>query len=104
MYTANDVASIGGWLYNLTLALTEFNGQVSMFLHLVFSRFREMQVVLAMIKFGKKSSVQYCHSYKACNLLVAQIYTLHDTKGLSNREAGRGHATPPMPVEMAKCW
>ena len=26
------------------------------------------------------------------------------TKGLSTREAGRGHATPQMPVEMAKCW
>ena len=25
-------------------------------------------------------------------------------KGLSTREAGRGHATPHMPVEMAKCW
>ena len=26
------------------------------------------------------------------------------TKGLSTREAGRGHATPHMPVETAKCW
>ena len=26
------------------------------------------------------------------------------TKGLLTREAGRGHATPHMPVEMAKCW
>ena len=25
-------------------------------------------------------------------------------KGLSTREAGRGHATPHKPVEMAKCW
>ena len=25
-------------------------------------------------------------------------------KGLSTREAGRGHATPHMPVETAKCW
>ena len=25
-------------------------------------------------------------------------------KGLSTREAGRGHATLHMPVEMAKCW
>ena len=27
-----------------------------------------------------------------------------DIKGLSTREAGRGHATPHMPVETAKCW
>ena len=27
-----------------------------------------------------------------------------DTKGLSTREAGRGHATPHMPVETVKCW
>ena len=26
------------------------------------------------------------------------------TKGLSTREAGRGHATPHMPVKTAKCW
>ena len=26
------------------------------------------------------------------------------TKGLSTREAGKGHATPHMPVETAKCW
>ena len=26
------------------------------------------------------------------------------SKGLSTREAGRGHATPHMPVETAKCW
>ena len=26
------------------------------------------------------------------------------TRGLSTREAGRGHATPHMPVETAKCW
>ena len=25
-------------------------------------------------------------------------------KGLSTREAGRGHATPHMPAETAKCW
>ena len=25
-------------------------------------------------------------------------------KGLSTRKAGRGHATPHMPVETAKCW
>ena len=25
-------------------------------------------------------------------------------KGLSTREAGRGHTTPHMPVEAAKCW
>ena len=29
------------------------------------------------------------------------VYTI---KGLSTREAGRGHATPHMPVETAKCW
>ena len=29
---------------------------------------------------------------------------LHCIKGLSTREAGRGHATPHMPVETAKCW
>ena len=29
---------------------------------------------------------------------------LADTKGLSTCEAGRGHATPNMPVETAKCW
>ena len=29
---------------------------------------------------------------------------LCQTKGLSTREAGRGHATPHMPVETAKCW
>ena len=29
---------------------------------------------------------------------------LHHSKGLSTREAGRGHATPHMPVETAKCW
>ena len=29
---------------------------------------------------------------------------LDTTKGLSTREAGRGHATPHMPVETAKCW
>ena len=29
---------------------------------------------------------------------------LHIDKGLSTREAGRGHATPHMPVETAKCW
>ena len=27
-----------------------------------------------------------------------------ESKGLSTREAGRGHATPHMPVETAKCW
>ena len=26
------------------------------------------------------------------------------SKGLSTHEAGRGHATPHMPVETAKCW
>ena len=26
------------------------------------------------------------------------------TKGLTTREAGRGHATPHVPVETAKCW
>ena len=26
------------------------------------------------------------------------------TKGLSTHEAGRGHATPHMPVERGKCW
>ena len=31
----------------------------------------------------------------------AQMYTV---KGLSTREVGRGHATPHMPVETAKCW
>ena len=29
---------------------------------------------------------------------------MHNIKGLSTREAGRGHATPHMPVETAKCW
>ena len=29
---------------------------------------------------------------------------MHATKGLLTREAGRGHATPHMPVETAKCW
>ena len=29
---------------------------------------------------------------------------LHIDKGLSTRKAGRGHATPHMPVETAKCW
>ena len=27
-----------------------------------------------------------------------------NVKGLSTREAGRGHATPHMPIETAKCW
>ena len=31
-------------------------------------------------------------------------YTSSFLKGLSTREAGRGHATPHMPVETAKCW
>ena len=26
------------------------------------------------------------------------------TKGLSTRKVGRGHATPHVPVETAKCW
>ena len=30
-------------------------------------------------------------------------WALHYVKGLSTREAGRGHATPHMPVETAKC-
>ena len=30
--------------------------------------------------------------------------TVDSIKGLSTREAGRGHATPHMPVETAKCW
>ena len=30
--------------------------------------------------------------------------TVSLTKGLSTREAGRGHVTPHMPVETAKCW
>ena len=29
---------------------------------------------------------------------------LYINKGLSTREAGRGHATPHMPAETAKCW
>ena len=29
---------------------------------------------------------------------------IHEAKGLSTREAGRGHATLHMPVETAKCW
>ena len=32
------------------------------------------------------------------------IILMHPTKGLSTREAGRGHATLHMPVETAKCW
>ena len=35
---------------------------------------------------------------------VKGSYRYHCTKGLSTREAGRGHATPHMPVETAKCW
>ena len=33
--------------------------------------------------------------------IVPRVYNI---KGLSTREAGRGHATPHMPVETAKCW
>ena len=29
---------------------------------------------------------------------------LDTDKGLLTREVGRGHATPHMPVETAKCW
>ena len=29
---------------------------------------------------------------------------VHSNKGLLTHEAGRGHATPHMPVETAKCW
>ena len=32
------------------------------------------------------------------------MFQLNNSKGLSTREAGRGHATPHMPVETAKCW
>ena len=32
------------------------------------------------------------------------VFEVHNSKGLSTREAGRGHATPHMPVETAKCW
>ena len=32
------------------------------------------------------------------------LFLVRHTKGLSTREAGRGHATPHMPVETAKCW
>ena len=31
-------------------------------------------------------------------------WSLSFIKGLSTREAGRGHATPHIPVETAKCW
>ena len=34
----------------------------------------------------------------------ASLPLLSGIKGLSTREAGRGHAAPHMPVETAKCW
>ena len=42
--------------------------------------------------------------YVNYNSYIAKVLGLHVTKGLSTREAGRGHATPQMPVETAKCW
>ena len=39
-----------------------------------------------------------------CAHWFASIHYLGMKKGLSTREAGRGHATPHMPVETAKCW
>ena len=42
-------------------------------------------------------------SRNPCNkCMTARIRCLG--KGLSTREAGRGHATPHIPVETAKCW
>ena len=38
------------------------------------------------------------------SVFFAEMMILNITKGLSTREAGRGHATPHMPVETAKCW
>ena len=35
---------------------------------------------------------------------VHNFYSLDIVMGLSTRAAGRGHATPHMPVETAKCW
>ena len=39
-----------------------------------------------------------------CGIAVKPLHKRTYTKGLSTREAGRGHATPHMPVETAKCW
>ena len=42
---------------------------------------------------------------KFCHPCTDYMYSTIDlSKGLSTREAGRGHATPHMPVETAKCW
>ena len=43
-----------------------------------------------------------CH--KNGHVYINFVEVLHNNKGLSTREAGRGHATPHMPVETAKCW
>ena len=52
------------------------------------------------------STVVFCYT-RACNISLVVIFCalrMRGTKGLSTREAGRGHATPHMPVETAKCW
>ena len=42
---------------------------------------------------------------KFCHPCTDYMHSTIDlSKGLSTREAGRGHATPHMPVETAKCW
>ena len=38
------------------------------------------------------------------NAVWSILRLIINSKGLSTREAGRGHATPHMPVETAKCW
>ena len=60
-------------------------------------------VILVMYDHFHGTKSLFClmeHKFPAVNKKCPQ----HCTKGLSTREAGRGHATPHMPVETAKCW
>ena len=50
--------------------------------------------------FMKKSRKKVCMFWAAQYL----IQRFGNTKGLSTREAGRGHTTPHMLVETEKCW
>ena len=53
--------------------------------------------------FGEKG-LQLVQPSKFFSVTIFRTHSIGSIKGLSTREAGRGHATPHMPVETAKCW
>ena len=53
---------------------------------------------------GRISTFPFPHFHFLIAISSFPIPLFSPTKGLSTREAGRGHATPHMPVETAKCW